>query len=594
MANSNSGPVWIVDGQTDWSAGVNSGQKPTIASDNLPHGLKRNALAFLGNGTVRGGQISARKGFQPLVQGINWSGLFQGGYMYEPDGADPQIIMGVGGRTYQVRVDTDNSVNDVTTPATVRSLSQPQWWMKQGEQFLVIQDNFDEPCVWDGSNLKRISTFIDPLAVPTLPRGTAMDYFMGRFWVCTGGREYMGGDIVRGPSGTAAYGLRDSILFQSENTYLAGGGAFVVPTNAGAIRAIAHTAELDTTLGQGRLYIGTRTSIYACNVPVDRTAWIAANNNKIPFQTVAQIKFGPVGDRSVVAVNGDLFYQTLEPGIRSLTLAQRLFQQWGNVGISRNENRVLQLNDRSLLRFSSGIEFDNRLLQTCLPFQTAVGVAHRGIIPLDFDIISSLDEKAPPAWEGMIEGLQFLQLLEGDFGGRQRAFAIVLSEVSGQIEVWELTSTEIRDNGDSRITYWFETPAYTWGDQFKLKKLVSAELWADDIFGTVDFTVEYRVDSSPCWVLWHKWQVCAARDCREDPEVPCGYPMQPFCAQNRSSMALPVPPSVCDVNNIRPSDIGYQFQCRITIKGTATIRGFLIYAEERDKEPYDGIICATV
>jgi hypothetical protein len=594
MANSNSGPIWEVDGQTEWSAGVNSGQTPTIASDNFPHGLKRNALAFLGNGTVRGGQISPRNGFQPLVQGVNWSGLFQGAYMYEPDGGDPYIMMGVGGRTYQVRVDLDNSVKDVTTAATLRSLSQPQWWMKQGEQFLVIQDNFAEPNVWDGSKLQKISAMINTLGVPTLPRGTAMDYFMGRFWVCTGTREYIGGDIVRGPSGTAAYGFRDSILFQSENTYLAGGGAFVVPTNAGIIRAIAHTAELDTALGQGRLYVFTRNSIYALNVPVDRTTWAAATINKLPLQTVAQIKFGAVGDRSVVAVNGDLFYQTLEPGIRSLTLAVRYFTQWGNVGISRNENRVLQLNDRSLLRLSSGIEFNNRLLQTCLPFQTAVGVAHRGIIPLDFDIISSLDEKLPPAWEGMMEGLQFLQLVEGDFGGRQRAFAIVLGEVSGQIEVWEITSTEIGDNGDNRITYWFETPAYTWGDMFQLKKLVSAELWADQIFGTVDFTVEYRVDQSPCWILWHKWQVCAARDCREDPDVPCGYPIQPFCPQNRSSMALPVPPSQCDPNNIRPSDIGYQFQCRITIKGTATVRGFLIYAEKRVREPYEGIVCAKV
>lgn len=593
MGNGNgSQPVWLVDGQTSFESGVNSGQNPTISSESFPHGLKRTALAWLGNGTVRGGSISPRTGFAPRVQGINWSGLFQGAYMYQPDGADPQIIMGVGGHTFQVRVDTDNSVADITTPATVRSLSQPQWWMAQGEQFLVIQDNFDEPCVWDGSNLKRISAFIDPLGVPTLPRGTAMDYFMGRFWVCTGGREFMGGDIVRGPSGTPAYGLRDSILFQSENTYLAGGGAFVVPSNAGIIRAIAHTAELDTALGQGRLYVSTRNTIYAMNVPVDRTTWGAATINKLPFQTVAQIKFGAVGDRSVVAVNGDLFYQTLEPGIRSLTLAQRFFSQWGNVGISRNENRVLQLNNRALLRYSSGIEFNNRLLQTCLPFQTAVGVAHRGIIPLDFDIISTLDEKLPPAWEGMIEGLQFLQLLEGDFGGVQRAFAVVLSESSGQIEVWELTSTELRDNGDNRITYWFETPAYTWGDQFKLKKLASGEMWMDQIFGEVDVTIQYRVDQSPCWIDWHKWRICAARDCREDPEVPCGYPSQPFCAQNRSGMTLPVPPVQCDLNNIRPSNIGYQFQCRVTIKGTGTVRGFLVYAEPVEKRPYEKVVCS--
>jgi hypothetical protein len=591
---------WLVDGQSSFESGVNSGQVPTIASESLPHGLKRSALAWLGNGTVRGGAITPRKGFLPLVQGINWSGLFQGAYMYEPDGGDPYIMMGVGGQTYQVRVDTDNSVHLVSAGATVRSAALPQWWMKQGERFLLFQDGVQAINVWDGNILQQITAMPNTLGAPTLPIGTAMDYQMGRMWVAGNGsatfgnREYMGGDIVRGPSGSVTYQLRDSILFQTENTYLATGGKFVVPTNAGAIRALAHTAELDTSLGQGRLYIGTRNSIYALNVPVTRTNWGLATINNLPLQTVAAIRFGPVGDRSVVPVNSDLFYQTLEPGIRSFTLATRYFQQWGNVGIDRNEGRVLDLNDRSLLRFSSGIEFDNRLLQTCLPFQTAVGVAHRGFIPLDFDIISTLDEKLPPAWEGMCEGLQFLQLLEGDFGGRQRAFAIVLGEVSGQIEVWEITSTEIRDNGpaDNRITMWFETPAYTWGDQFKLKKLVSAEIWTDQLFGTSDWEVQYRVDASPCWLPWHQFRICAARNCIENAEIECAlYPSQNACEQNRAALSLPVPPIQCDPNNKRPSNIGYQFQFRITIKGTATIRGLLFYAENVEKAPYSSLAC---
>ncbi len=600
--NGSSKPFWKVDGQSDWSSGVNSGQVPAISSESLPHGLKRNALAWLGNGTVRGGAITPRNGFLPLVQNINWPGIFQGAYMYEPDGGDPYIMMGVGGETYQVRVDTDNSVVKVSAGPTSRSPTIPQWYFVQGEQFMIVQDGTQTPGVWDGTTLKLITAFTNTLGVPTLPIGLAMDYYMGRIWVAGNGainfgtREYMAGDIVRGPSGTpgAPYNLRDSILFQSENIYLKTGGAFVVPTSAGSIRAIAHTAELDTSLGQGRLYVFTRNSIYSLNVPVTRVDWAGADNSHLPLQTVSQIKFGAVGDRSVVKVNGDLFYQTLEPGIRSLTLAIRYFQQWGNVGISRNENRVLQLNDRSLLRFSTGIEFNNRLLQSCLPFQTHVGVAHRGYIPLDFDIISTLDEKLPPAWEGMDEGLQFLQLLEGDFGGRQRAFAIVLSEVSNQIEVWELTSTEIRDNGDSRITMWFETPAYTWGDQFQLKKLVSGEMWLDQIFGTVDITIEYRVDASPCWIKWHQFRICAARNCVENPDIECViYPSQNACEQNRASLDLPVPPDQCDPNNKRPTNIGFQFQLRITIKGTATVRGLLVYAEQREKAPYDSVPCGS-
>lgn len=571
-----------------------------MATPDYPTGLKVSQLAWGGNITVRSGRISPRSGYQPVIQGQTWqggtSGLFQGAFMYLPQGANPYIIMGVGGHTFKVDVETD-VVTDISIPATVRESGQPQWWFVQAEQFLVIQDGSGEPNVWDGSNLRRISAMGGP--APFLPVGTAMDYFMGRIWLALPGalgRQYIGGDIVAGPSGTAAYRFFDSVLHTVENTYIAGGGTFVVPANDGIIRAIFHTAELDTSLGQGRLYVGTRNNIYAVNVPVTRTLWNAASNVNIPVQTVALQKFGPVGDRSVVAVNSDAFFQTLEPGIRSLTLATRFFQQWGNTQISNNEERVLNLNDRALLRYSSGILFDNRLFQTALPFTTSVGVAHRGIIPLDFDLISALDEKYPPAWEGMNQGLQVLQMVVGDFGGLERAFAIVLSDASvggsGNIEVWEITRDGLRDNGpsDNRINWFVEFPSYAFGDLKQLKRLVGGRIWYDNVVGDCLFTLEYRGDSSQCWNLWTAWEDCSSRSCVE-AEIPCGYPVQPLCPGNKSPASFPKPPSKCDPSNNRPTNIAYQFQARLTVKGSCDIRGFFLQAEPVMEQAYYRLIC---
>ena len=109
MANGN-GSTRIVDGQLDWSGGIDSGRVPTIVSDGFDTGLKRNQLAWLTNATVRNGGILQRTGWKPLVKNAKWPGLFQGAYMYEPPFADPYIIASIGGRIYQVRVDTDNSV----------------------------------------------------------------------------------------------------------------------------------------------------------------------------------------------------------------------------------------------------------------------------------------------------------------------------------------------------------------------------------------------------------------------------------------------------------------------------------------------------
>lgn len=596
----------LVTGTLDFSGGINSGRVTTIASPSMPYGLKPNQLAWATNATMRGGGVRSRTGFKPVVQGANWSGLYQGGYVYEPDFANPYLVLQIGGRIYQVRVDSDNSVQDLSKQF---NLTQPgtvdQAFMKQGEIFLVMQagDNTTNPLFWDGTTLTRSKGFIGPgNPLNQIPPATAMDYYQGRLWYAIG-RRYIAGDIVGGPSGSLPFQKRDSILNITENPIATAGDAFTVPSNAGNIRALWHPAELDTALGQGQLLIGTRKSIYRNTVPITRNDWTSATINNTPLQTVAQIRFGPVSDRSVVQMNGDTFYQTLEPGIRSLVYAVRYFQQWGNTPLSREESRVISFNDRSLLRFSSGIEFDNRLLQTALPYQTPVGVAHRGLLPLDFDLLNEIVDHEPPAWEGMLEGVQILQLFEGDFGGLQRAFAVVVSDLSKQIEVWEITNSDRLDkmglnpqqpNDGNRINWFIETPSYTWGDPFKLKELETVELWIDKLWGTVNFKMQYRPDQHACWIDWHEWKECSAKSCEEDlDQVSCPpYPSQPFCEDFRATMTLPKPKASCIKASGRPSIQGYQFQFRLNIKGWCRVRGLLAYALSRESEPFKDLVCS--
>jgi len=582
----------LVTGQLDWASGIDSSRPTTIAGPGNPHGLKPNQLAFLVNGTCRGGGINVRTGWTPRFQGAPWSGLFQGGYIYTPtDDSDPYLVIAIGGHIWKVDLNTYAATDISAAFGLFMPVNQPLFHFVQAEQYLVIQagdyasGSPTNPLFWDGGVLVRSRGFIAPGDVNNqIPSAGAMDYYMNRIWYARG-RTYIAGDIKGG-----IYG----ILSTTENPFALSGDGLTVPSNAGNIRMLAHTAELDTQLGQARMLIGTTKSIYRLNVPVTRDDWSDPNfSNAQPLQTIAQIRYGPVGDRSDVVVNGDLFYQTLEPGIRSFTYSQRYFQQWGNTPISRNENRVLRFNDRALLRYSSGIEFNNRLLQTALPYQSTVGVAHRGILPLDFDLISTLEEKLPPAWEGMYEGLNFLQLYEGDFGGLQRAFAAVVSK-TGEIEIWELTQDQRFDAGDRRISMVIETPSFTWGDPFRLKELDTLELWVDKILGKVEFEAYYRPDQYPCYFPWHKWQECTAKDCTEDIDNPCGldqYPKQPYCESFKATMMLPKPVSGCVKQSGRPSTLGYQFQIKLVVKGWARVRGLLVYANDKGKTPYEGIVC---
>lgn len=437
--------------------------------------------------------------------------------------------------------------------------------------------------------------------VPEIPAAGAMDYFMGRTWYAQG-RQYSGSDIVKGPSGTPQYNFRDSVLKVTENPLVLNGDGFTVPDNAGNLRAIAHSIQINAVLGQGQLYPFAREAIYSQYVPVTRALWIAASGNNAPLQTVVQTSRGSVNDRCIVAINGDLYFQTLEPGIASLTLATRYFDQPGNIELSAAEDRILQFVDRSLLPYATGCFFDNRLLESSLPMQLPQGVVHTAVIPLDFLPISKFGVSFNPIWEGHHEGLPMLQMLTGDFGGRNRQFAVTVSAVDspagpkGSIQLYEVVQDQQFDenpNGEARIQWQMEFPAFTWGQEFELKKLVSSEIWADRIFGEVIFHAEYRPDGQTCWSDWHTWKTCSARNSCENTINPQCYPLEDYGENYRQVMGLPLPPATCAVSSgsPRPTNVGFQFQVRLTVTGFCRIRGLQLFAEPVKRSMYSMLVC---
>jgi hypothetical protein len=563
-------------------------------------------LSWLVNGTVRGGGITQRTGWNPLVQGAAWPmATFQGAFMFQRDFGDPYIVLAIGGELWRVRVDTDNSVDNLsvlfgglTMPPT-----EPQAYFAQGaDLFLVWQsgDLVTNPIFFwdDGSTLigmRRSNGFVavnDP--TNEIPAAGPMDFAQQRLWYAIG-TMYGAGDIIQSKvTGTAPFNYRDSILHVTENPAAKAGDNFRLPTSSGNIRALKHTSNFDTALGESQMFVFTRKAIYANAAPITRNDWTAATLDLMPLQKVVLTSGGTFAERSVVACNGDLFFNAPPLGdIRSLTVALRYFNQWGQVPISRQENRILQFNDRSLLRFCSGTLFDNRVLQATRPVQTPVGVACQSVLPLDFDLISTIEEKQPPSWEGNWQGLKILQLLSGDFGGRDRAFAVVWSDVHQAIEIYELTN-DSRLDGTNRIESQVEFPAYTFGNQNQLTEIETLELEVSKILGTVEFRAEYRPDHFPCWLPWRSWKICTAADCTQLIDDPCadtGYPISVFCESFRSTMTLPKPSPVCIAASGRPSTIAFQHQVRITFKGYCQINSIRMYALPRQRATFSGLVC---
>lgn len=590
-----------LDGSLDFSGGVDSIKVTTIQSEQNPNGLARNQLAWLNNATVRDGGITQRTGWQDLAEIIDQSGFYQGGFMYQPrDGSNPYLLLVISGHLYMVIPDLPSITNlsaqfGLNLPATAAHC-----YFCQAEEFLIIQagDEKTLPLFWDGALLRQSKGITNQAVAPgtpgvnEIPAAAAMDYYMGRVWYAQG-RQISGGDIVGGNSGTLAYSFRDAVLNVTENPLVLGGDGFTIPSQDGAIRAVFHTAQLDASLGQGTLYLGTRRAVYQLQVPVTRTGWIAANNNNQPLLTVAQLINGPVNDRAVVPINGDAYYQSIEPAIRSLAIATRFFTQAGNVALSSEVERIMQFSDRSLLSFASGVYFDNRLLQTALPIQRPQGVVHRALVPLDFVPMSSFGSELSPVWEGMYEGLEMYQLFTGDFGGLERAFAIVRSATDQSMHLWELTDADRFENGDNRVQWQIEFPSLTWGQEFLLKKLTGAELWVDKLFGEVIFKMEYRPDGDVCWHPWFEWKKCSARNSCEDVTNPVCYPLTMNRDSYQQSMGLPRPPEDCQNVMGRPSYIGFQFQTRLTVKGWCRVRGLMLQAQSVERAQYSQLVCQT-
>ncbi len=609
---------YLTDGAFDFSGGVDSSKVTTIQSDLNPNGIRRDQVNWANNATFRTIGILQRTGWQPLVRVADPDLRWQGGFIYEPDGENPYLVCSISGVIYRVLLEAPYTITNLSAAFGLFNPPNAEIaYFVQGENQLIIQagDYFTPgtpvmgttdasghtlPLFWNGTTLRRsigITTPAPAIAPGNneIPAATAMDYYGNRIWYAQA-RAISGGDMVGALSGTPGERFRDAILNVTENPLCFAGDGFTVPTNAGNIRAIKHSANINAALGQGQLYIFTRKAIYQLTVPTTRTDWINADTNNQPRLDVIQLINGAVGDRCIVPVNGDLFYQSFEPSIRSLIRAVSNFGegQWGNTPISQNEERALQFNDRALMRFSSGIEFNNRILQAILPSLAADGinVIHQAIAPLDFDIVTNLEQKKNPVWEGVWDGLQILQLHTGDFGGRQRAFASALND-DGSINIWELTVSDRFQNGDNRVTWGVEFPAFTWstsGYEYRLKQLNGGELWIDKVSSTVDFDVYYRGDAEPCWRHWFHHQICAAR-CEDLNDALTGYPCEPTREGYVFTVAFPEPLAVCNQMQVRPTTIGYQFQVKIVLKGWCRIRGMLLYALPKAKPQFQGIAC---
>ena len=501
---------------------------------------------------------------------------------------------------------TESSGNQIyftdTNPADVL---MTYWY--QGENYAFGLCENQGTLIFDGSSLRRASQANDEL-----PSSYVGVYAWGRNWLAqVNGHRFVASDLVGDPSGTPSLVYVDAILKMTENDLLSGGGAFSIPANLGQITAFGALAQLDSSLGIGPILVGTTKSIFSVQAPVDRTTW---QNLTYPIQSIALQGSGPTGPRSMLAVNSDSWFRSLD-GFRSLVAARRDFQSnMSNTPQSVEMNPVFSRDDPGLLFYNSVANFDNRIVTTVAPQLTSCGVVHKGLAVINQDTISTMSHKSPSIWEGLWTGLNVFQVLTGTINGTEHCYAFVLNEAGTGIDLWELLpeeSGEIADTVDSitggtetlartSIKGWMDSRSMNFGDPFQLKKLIMGELYLDQIADDVVIKIYFKPDQYPLWTLWTTLEVCAnVSQCTFTSSVGGNCVVWGTALKQYGARLTPPRPSeTCNNITGKPMDRGYEFQFRFEITGSCRIRKFkahsVVESDSEEGECQPSVVCKTL
>ena len=578
-------PRRYTDGSVTFEGGIDAGV--------MPSEVDKNQVAFAVNASFRQSFVSPRPGYvqknydictivtadnaeitadQTNVTADGWSencygpqsltGTFQCALPYIADNGRTFILMLISGKVWLYDTEQNHAQSLTLSPDLENPSNLLDGWMVQAENFVVIQDGFSKPLIFNGTNLRRA-------ADDEIKCGRMMAYVNGRIWYAlANGFSFRATDIVYGD------GTRASVLKETENTFLNEGGDFAVPSDSGGITAMAVPGNPDTSLGQGPLLVFTPRYVFSVQAPVDRDVW---KNLNYPIQAISLLTNGALGSRSAITVNGDVFYRSVD-GVRSFIIARRSFNDWGNTPIS---NEILNITDNdqtSLLWASSAVVFDNRLLMTSQPRYNSEGVVHKALMVLDFDLITSLRKKFPPAWAGIWTGLDTLQLVKTENAYGDRCFSISRG-LDDTIQIWEITKSNKFDTSNSEslrpIEWMVQTRAYNFELPFGLKRLDSGDIFIDSLDGSAGFTVQYRPDQYPGWIDWAEWSECATTN-QCDNLCPSLVNFQP---QYRPKMRLPTPADIpCNSTISTPTRNMYEVQVAISISGYCRIKSVRVHA----------------
>lgn len=491
-------------------AGV-SGANPLL----IPRNLAANAI----NRSFRYDRNTNRNPFRTIELNFQsdaervWfqAGNVQGAYFYNsyPSFQKPYLIVSIAGRIFKIEI--KGRYGNVTTLFEGNDPVLTHAWFAQGFEWLVIQNGYNPPILWDGATARRA-------AEDEVPVGGPMAFIHGRLVVSSadGTNQIAVGDIVYGEDQTTT---SDIIRF-TEIQYWAEGGAFGAPIFIGDIMGMATMPYLDTGTGQNELVILGTEGAVSLDLSKPRELWPDTQLLRISL-----IGGGCVSSHSLTTLNGDLFFRSAE-GIRSYRNARAEFSQsWKQSPISSDVRRWIDTDAPDLLQYNSQASWNNFLFSTCRPCTEGPNNQyagfhrfHKGFVVMDAQPESNTLRSGAPIWYGMWTGIRPICFVDGRIENAHRCFAFSYDR-DGRNRLYEITQEGFDSfEGERRKMFsMYDTGALgtieRTTDFFQLKTVQGGELELSNLAESVEVELAVRPDNSPCFVDHFSHQVgCDCED----------------------------------------------------------------------------------
>lgn len=166
-----------------------------------------------------------------------------------------------------------------------------------------------------------------------------------------------------------------------------------------------------------------------------------------------------------------------------------------------------------------------------------------------------------------------MQVVTGTFQGRERCFLFVRS-AEDKNELWEVDPASRFDGDGGRIQCRAEFRSMGFGSD-KLHDLQSTLVRIDKLEGQAKFRLQFRKDSSQCWMDWgdEKTRCADVRQCNDEVEEGvCFTPVNQQPGYDTQIGFGQPPDGNCDVFDAKPARVGYTHDVALEWDGAARIR----------------------